>query len=199
MTYWLCRVLVWLLKLMVFFKLDRSQRYSDDWRHWRPMSQVFRGGRSHGRQVIFCTFTILTFVEKIENPGLETQRHINITHLLPSPHPCLPHPDLPTPLPCLPHLDVASPNHRRCNIWSSWHCRGWVLTSVVNPDPQSDKLDPDPNPHQFADDRPKCVEHEPIWALFKFLSHYLEARIRILISITVIRIRNTGPDQPRPW
>jgi hypothetical protein len=34
---------------------------------------------------------------------------------------------------------------------------------VVNPD-QSDKLDPesDPDPHQFADDEPKCMEHEPI-------------------------------------
>jgi hypothetical protein len=30
-----------------------------------------------------------------------------------------------------------------------------------DPDPfQSDKLDPDP--HQLADDKPKCVEDEPI-------------------------------------
>ncbi len=28
---------------------------------------------------------------------------------------------------------------------------------------QSDKLDPDPN--QFADDKPKCMEYELIWAL----------------------------------
>jgi hypothetical protein len=38
--------------------------------------------------------------------------------------------------------------------------------SVANPDPdQSDKLDPDP--HQFGDDEPKCMEHEPICALFQ--------------------------------
>jgi hypothetical protein len=34
-----------------FFILDRSQRYSHNWWHWRPLSQVFCGGRSHGRQV----------------------------------------------------------------------------------------------------------------------------------------------------
>jgi hypothetical protein len=47
---------------------------------------------------------------------------------------------------------------------------------------QSDKLDPDPHPHQsdqqdpdqFADDKSKCMEYEPI---FKVLSLYLEARI----------------------
>jgi hypothetical protein len=44
---------------------------------------------------------------------------------------------------------------------------------LVDPDPhQSDKLDPDahPDPHQsdkldplqFADDKPKCMEYEPI-------------------------------------
>jgi hypothetical protein len=29
---------------------------------------------------------------------------------------------------------------------------------------QSDKLDtkPDPDPHQFADDKPKCMDNEPI-------------------------------------
>jgi hypothetical protein len=27
---------------------------------------------------------------------------------------------------------------------------------------QIDKLDPDPDPHQFADDKAKCVEYEPI-------------------------------------
>jgi hypothetical protein len=37
----------------------------------------------------------------------------------------------------------------------------------VDPDPnldphQSDNLDSDPDPHQFIDDKPKCMEHEPI-------------------------------------
>jgi hypothetical protein len=32
-----------------------------------------------------------------------------------------------------------------------------------HPDPhKSDKLDPDPDPHQFADDKPKIMEYEPI-------------------------------------
>ncbi len=30
---------------------------------------------------------------------------------------------------------------------------------------QSNKMDPDP--HKFSDDKPKCVEYEPIWALFQ--------------------------------
>ncbi len=42
--------------------------------------------------------------------------------------------------------------------------------SVVDPDPdQMERQDPDPHPHQFADDKPKCMEHEPTCALlFKF-------------------------------
>ncbi len=42
---------------------------------------------------------------------------------------------------------------------------------------QSDKLDPDP--HQFADHKPKCMEYETIWALFQKFERYLEARIWI--------------------
>jgi hypothetical protein len=68
----------------------------------------------------------------------------------------------------------------------------WILTILVfwirihikkNPDPyRSDKLNPEPEPHQFADDKPNCMEYEPILALFtKGLSFYLEARIRIRI------------------
>ncbi len=32
-----------------------------------------------------------------------------------------------------------------------------------------DKLapEPDPDPHHFADDKPKFTEYEPIWALFQ--------------------------------
>jgi hypothetical protein len=29
------------------------------------------------------------------------------------------------------------------------------------------KLDPEPDPHQFADVQPKCMEYEPILALFQ--------------------------------
>jgi hypothetical protein len=43
----------------------------------------------------------------------------------------------------------------------------------MDPDPhQSDKLDPEtvPDPHQFADDKPKCMEYEPNLAPFKGLT-----------------------------
>jgi hypothetical protein len=43
-----------------------------------------------------------------------------------------------------------------------------ITSDKLNPDPhQSDTLDPDPL--QFADDKPKCMEYEPIWALFQGL------------------------------
>jgi hypothetical protein len=38
------------------------------------------------------------------------------------------------------------------------------------PDPgphQSNKLDPDLDPHQFADDKPKSMEYETFWALLQ--------------------------------
>jgi hypothetical protein len=54
----------------------------------------------------------------------------------------------------------------------------------VDPDPhQSDKLDlkPDPDPHQFADDKPN-VRHMGLFEhFFKGLSLYLEANIWIWI------------------
>jgi hypothetical protein len=31
----------------------------------------------------------------------------------------------------------------------------------------SDMLDPEPDPHQFADDKPECMEYEPNLALFQ--------------------------------
>jgi hypothetical protein len=38
----------------------------------------------------------------------------------------------------------------------------------MDPGPhQSDELDPDPDPHQFADDELKCMGNEPISALFQ--------------------------------
>ncbi len=54
-------------------------------------------------------------------------------------------------------------------------------------------LEPDQDPHQFADDRPKCT----VWNISLFehffmgLNLYLEARIRIRIRIKVMRIRKT--------
>jgi hypothetical protein len=49
---------------------------------------------------------------------------------------------------------------------------------IQDPDPHpGDKLDPEPDPHQFADDKPKCMEYEPIRVLFMGLSLYLEAII----------------------
>ncbi len=45
---------------------------------------------------------------------------------------------------------------------------GSASTSNKNPDPhQSDNLYPEPDPHQWADDKPKCKEYEPILALFQ--------------------------------
>jgi hypothetical protein len=39
---------------------------------------------------------------------------------------------------------------------------------MKNPHPDtSDNLDLKPDPHQFADDKPKCVEYEPILAIFQ--------------------------------
>ncbi len=53
---------------------------------------------------------------------------------------------------------------------------------------QSDKLDPDPDPHQFSDDKPKCMEYcmNLFEHFFKGLSVYLEARIWVRIRIKVI-------------
>ncbi len=46
-------------------------------------------------------------------------------------------------------------------------------------------------PHQLTDDKPKCTEYEPIWALFQSFSLYLEARIRIRKKVKDrIRIRS---------
>jgi hypothetical protein len=39
----------------------------------------------------------------------------------------------------------------------------------LDPDPhQGDKLDPDTDPHQFADNKPKCMEYEPIYLSSRF-------------------------------
>ncbi len=58
------------------------------------------------------------------------------------------------------------------------------------------KLDPDPD--QFADVKPKCMEYEPILALYQRFEPFFEARIWIGIRIRVksrIRIqKNLNPD-----
>jgi hypothetical protein len=72
----------------------------------------------------------------------------------------------------------------------------------MDPDPhQSAKLDTDPHPHQsdyqdpdqFADGKPKCMEYEPICALFQGFEPLLQARIQIRICNKLkdrIRIQN---------
>jgi hypothetical protein len=50
-----------------------------------------------------------------------------------------------------------------------WICTQTRIPSNKNPDPdryQSDKLDPEPDPHQSADDKTKCMKYEPILAIF---------------------------------
>ncbi len=37
------------------------------------------------------------------------------------------------------------------------------------------KLDPDPDPYQFSHGKPKCIENEPISALFQGFEPFLEA------------------------
>jgi hypothetical protein len=41
-----------------------------------------------------------------------------------------------------------------------------LKSSFVDPDPHQIEGQ-DPVPHQFADDKPKCMEYEPILALFQ--------------------------------
>jgi hypothetical protein len=49
------------------------------------------------------------------------------------------------------------------------------------------KLDPEPDldPHQFADVKPKCMEYEPILAFFQGFEPFFEAKIWIRIRIRV--------------
>jgi hypothetical protein len=58
-----------------------------------------------------------------------------------------------------PHLDL-QPNKKKSG---SRPTSNKVQNLYLHPDPnQSDKLDPEPDLHQFADDKPKCMEYEPI-------------------------------------
>jgi hypothetical protein len=53
----------------------------------------------------------------------------------------------------------------RKKVISSGTASGSVVETSPHPDPhQRDKLDPDP--HQFAGDKPKCMGYEPLVALF---------------------------------
>jgi hypothetical protein len=77
---------------------------------------------------------------------------------------------------------------------AGWDIADWLAapTIVVDLDPhRSDKLDPDP--HKFADDKPKWVWNMGLFEhFFKVFSLYLEARIRLRIHIKVkgrVRIR----------
>jgi hypothetical protein len=82
----------------------------------------------------------------------------------------------------------------------------------VDPDsPQSNKLDPelDPEPHQFADDKPNILNISLFWHFSNGLSLYSDPyqikiriririraisriRIRMLIRIKMMRIHNAG-------
>ncbi len=55
------------------------------------------------------------------------------------------------------------------NIYSNTHCLcSGGQVQWLDPDPhQSDKLNPEPDLHQLADDKQKCMEYKPIRALFR--------------------------------
>jgi hypothetical protein len=69
----------------------------------------------------------------------------------------------------------------------------WIRDRIhENPDPdqhpdpqQSEMLDPEPDPHQFADDKPKCRNLRLFKHFSNGLSLYLEARIWIRIRIRI--------------
>jgi hypothetical protein len=68
------------------------------------------------------------------------------------------------------HQSVAGPEH--CQLSRLIASLLSSISSIVDPDPhqsdklnpdpgqqQSEKLDPDSDPHQFTDDKPKCMEY----------------------------------------
>jgi hypothetical protein len=67
-----------------------------------------------------------------------------------------------------PHPD----SRGSASFWLPGSAPGSASTSYKNQEPNphhNDKLDPEPNqdPQQFADDKPKCMEYEPILKLFQ--------------------------------
>ncbi len=66
----------------------------------------------------------------------------------------------------MPYGSVADPDPH----WSvsNWKVESGPASKWLDPDPHQkrDKLDPDQDPHQFADGKPKYMEQESIWTLF---------------------------------
>jgi hypothetical protein len=56
--------------------------------------------------------------------------------------------------------------------------------------------EPDPEPHKFADDKPKCMEYEWILELFRGFEPFLEARIWISIGVWLSPDRMGPLDKP---
>jgi hypothetical protein len=55
-------------------------------------------------------------------------------------------------------------------LFTPHQCCGSASNKNQDPDPhQSDKLDPEPyqDPHQFADDKPKCIEQGAYLSTFQ--------------------------------
>ncbi len=80
-------------------------------------------------------------------------------------------------------------------IWNREMQVSFILlkTSVVDPDQikiriwiEIYKLDPDPDLHQFADVKLKCMKYEPVLALFQGFDPFFKTRNRIRIKVMVI-------------
>ncbi len=72
-----------------------------------------------------------------------------------------------------PHLHPDHPHQRKFRIW--------IHIKIHELDPE-----PDPDLYQFADDKPKGMEYEPILALFQGFEPFSEARIWIRIQIRIM-------------
>jgi hypothetical protein len=76
----------------------------------------------------------------------------------------------------------------KLKIEARYQCCGFVFAYIERNDPvphldpnQNDKLDPDQDPYQFADEKPNVRNMSLFEYFFKVLSFCLEARIRIRI------------------
>jgi hypothetical protein len=76
------------------------------------------------------------------------------------------------------HYTMGHSSRKQCcgsgsaSFWLPGSSSGSTSASNKNPDPHMDPhhrdmLYPEPDPHQFTDDKPKCMEYEPILALFQ--------------------------------
>ena len=101
------------------------------------------------------------------------------------------------PIPALQYRSVYARSRKEAGelqvpqvSWYNWHCCGsgsaWIrikLKGWTDPDPHhSDKLDPDLDPNQFADDRPQCMVYR--MSLFE---HFFQV---LNLFWKVMRIRN---------